>query len=142
MLDNKCKVEFTEHGLEVKGKCAEGLLNAFNVMYDASEEAGAEISGYACVNPKDGSVDKVILGEVGSLTRTSLPFERVCPTDQRQISIHTHPTSGIAKFSDPDALTISDRMNRGVDDGSCVVGDNETQCFLRALIPKGKDSAI
>lgn len=142
MPPNKCKIEFKEHGLEISGGCAQGFLNAFDNIYRASSEVGREISAYACVNPKKGTVERVILGEVGSPTGTSLPFERVCPIDHRQVSIHSHPVSGEAKFSQIDALTITDRMNREVDDGSCVVGEDATQCLFRTLISKGRDSSI
>jgi len=136
MPKNNCKLEFREHGLEITGPCAKGFLGVFKDLYNMSKEVEAEISAYACVNPKDGSVNKVILGKIGTPTSTSLPLERVCAIDHRQVSIHTHPSSGIAKFSETDALTVTSRMNRGVDDGSCVVGKDETQCLVRTLMPK------
>lgn len=138
MSGDICKVEFREHGLEVTGPCAKGFLGVFNSLYGESKEKKAEISAYACVNPKDGSVNKIILGKIGTAVSTSLPHARVCPADHRQISIHTHPTSGIAEFSETDALTITDRMNKGVDDGSCVVGEDEAQCLMKALIDTKK----
>ena len=138
MSENKCKVEFKEEGLEITGLCAKGFLNAFENLYDASKKAKAEISAYACVNPNDGMVKKIIIGKIGTSTSTSLPYGRVCPINHRQVSLHTHPTSGISKFSETDALTITDRMNNGVDDASCVVGEDETQCLVRALIRKNK----
>jgi hypothetical protein len=77
-----------------------------------------------------------LLGKIGTPTSTSLPYGRVCSRDHRQVSIHTHPTSGVSKFSDIDAITITSRMNEDVDDASCVVGEDMTQCFVKALMPK------
>jgi len=138
-MSDKCVIEFKRHGLEIKGPCAQGFINAFAGIYQASKEVNAEISAYACVNPKSGSVEKTVLGKIGTPTSTSLPFERVCPIDQRQISIHTHPMSGIAKFSETDAITITERINKGVDDASCVIGENESLCLSRVLIQKKND---
>jgi len=133
---NKCTVEFTKYTLEIKGPCAQGFAEMFEAIYEASKSVDAEISAYACVNPDTGSVDKMVLGSVGTPTKTSLPYERVCPKGQRQVSMHTHLVSGRPEFSETDAKTITFRMNEGTDDASCVVSDEATQCFLRSLIPK------
>lgn len=133
---DRCTVEFTERALEIKGPCAQGFTEVFEDVYRASKSVGAEISVYACVNPGTGSIDKVVLGRVGTPTKTSLPYGRVCPEGQRQVSMHTHPISGRPEFSETDAKTIASRMNEGTDDVCCVIGDEATQCFLRSLIPK------
>jgi len=142
MPENNCKAEFREHGVEITGPCAKGFLSAFKDLYNMSKKVDAEISAYACVNPKDGSVSKVILGKIGTPNSTSLPRIRVCPTEHRQVSIHTHPTSGEAKFSETDALTITSRMNKGVDDASCVVGEDDAQCLVRTLMQKKKTLVV
>ena len=131
----KCTVEFKEHGLEITGPCAAGFAGLFESIYKSSKDLEAEISAYACLEPKTGSVERAVLGKIGTSTSTSLPYERVCPTNQRQVSIHSHPTSGEAKFSKTDAMTITHRMNEEMDDASCVVGEEETQCLIKALIP-------
>jgi len=136
MVKNKCKVEFTKKGLEIKGPCARGFLNLSKTLFKASRTIGREISIYACVDPKAGAIKKVILGKIGTSTSTALPHGRVCSDDERQAVLHTHPVSGKPKFSDTDAVTITNRMNEGTDDLSCVVGEEATQCFLRTLTPK------
>ncbi|MDA4110914.1 MAG: hypothetical protein OK439_00125 [Thaumarchaeota archaeon] len=138
---NSCRVEFTVKGLEITGPCAKGFMESFEELYDASENIGREISAYACVDPGTGSVNKLILGKVGSATETTLPLGRVCPIKHRQISMHTHPTSGVAKFSNTDAITVAHRMNEGQDDASCVIGKEMTQCLIRSIIPRGKTAA-
>lgn len=77
-----------------------------------------------------------MLGAIGDSNSTSLPHERVCSTNQRQLPFHTHPSSGQAKFSQVDAETVRKRINRGVDDGHCVVGEDEVQCLFRVIMPK------
>lgn len=132
--EKTCRIEFKEHGLEITGPCAQGFSKSFRTLFKASKSMEREISAYMCVNPKTGDVDKVVLGKIGNPTSTSLPHDRICPENQRQVTVHTHPMSGTSKFSKTDAVTITDRMNEGVDDASCVVGEDETQCFLKALI--------
>nr|MDO8080824.1 hypothetical protein [Candidatus Freyarchaeota archaeon] len=139
MIKDKCNIEFTDKGLEIKGPCAQDFFKLFEAISEASKEAGKEISAYACVNPKTGKIEKLVLGKVGTPTSTSFPHGRVCLKKERQISLHTHPVSGEAKFSNTDAITITSRMNDGMDDGSCVIGVDAIQCLLRALIPKRMD---
>jgi len=139
MGKNKCRVEFTERGLEISGSCAQGFSELFEAIFEASKAVKREISTYACVDPETGTIKKVVLGKVGTPSSTSLPYDRVCLDNERQVSLHTHPVSGEAKFSGRDAITITYRMNEGIDDGSCVVGEEATQCFLRTLIPKKKE---
>ena len=134
--EESCRIEFKKHGLEIAGPCAQGFSESSEAMFKASKAIKREISAYMCVNPKTGAVEKVVLGKVGTSNSTSLPFGRICPTGQRQVSLHTHPTSGIPKFSETDAITITSRMNENVDDGSCVIGEDATQCFVKALIPR------
>lgn len=134
--EESCRIEFKKHGLEIAGPCAQGFSESSEAMFKTSKAIKREISAYMCVNPKTGAVEKVVLGKVGTSNSTSLPFGRICPRDQRQISVHTHPSSGIPKFSETDAITITSRMNENVDDGSCVIGEDETQCFVKALIPR------
>jgi len=137
--EETCRIEFKEHGLEIAGPCAQGFSESSEALFKASKAVEREISAYMCVNPKTGAVEKVVLGEVGTSNSTSLPHGRVCPTGQRQFSVHTHPTSGIPKFSETDAITITSRMNENVDDGSCVIGDDAAQCFVKALVPRQKN---
>jgi len=132
--NDSCTIEITDHGLEIKGECAEGLLDTIGLIYEESKRLGREISACGCISSK--GLEKVVIGEVGNSTSTSLPFRRVCPRNQVQVPIHTHPISGEAKFSRVDAQTITDRMNRGIDDGHCVAGEDETQCIFKVMIPK------
>jgi hypothetical protein len=132
--NDSCVIEITSNGLEIKGKCAQGLLDTTSLIYAQSKKLGKEISAYACIGSE--GMEKVVLGTIGDSISTSLPYGRVCSTNQRQLPFHTHPTSGQAKFSRVDAETISDRANRGVDDGHCVVGENEIQCLFRVIMPK------
>lgn len=131
-----CRIEFKKHGLEIAGPCAQGFSESFRTIFEESKKIGKEISAYMCVNPKTGAIEKVVLGEVGTPTSTFLPYGRICPRDQRQVSVHTHPMSGIPKFSETDAVTITSRMNEDIDDASCVIGEDATQCFVKALVPR------
>jgi len=138
--EKTCRIEFKENGLEITGPCAQCFSKSFRTLFKASKSMEREISAYMCVNPKTGDVDKVVLGKVGTSTSTSLPHDRICPENQRQVTVHTHPMSSTSKFSKTDAVTITDRMNEGVDDASCIVGEDETQCFLKALISNKRKS--
>jgi len=136
--EETCKIEFKEYGLEITGPCAQGFFSLFEKIFEESKKIGKEISAYACVNPKTGAVEKIMIGKIGTPKSTSLPYKRVCSSNHRQVSIHTHPISGESKFSKADAITITSRMNKGFDDGSCVVGEDATQCFIKVLVPKRK----
>lgn len=131
-----CRIEFKKHGLEIAGPCVQGFSELFGAIYEASKENKREISAYACVNPETGVVEKLALDNVGTSSSTSLQYGRICQMGHRQVSIHTHPTSGIPKFSETDAITITSRMNEDVDDASCVVGEDATQCFAKALMSR------
>lgn len=137
--EEPCRIEFKKHGLEIAGPCAQGFSESSEAIFKASRAVEREISAYMCVNTKTGTVEKVALGKVGTSNSTSLPYGRICPRNQRQVSVHTHPTSGIPKFSETDAITITSRMNENVDDGSCVIGEDVTQCFVKALAPRQKN---
>lgn len=134
IVNDPCRIQVTDDGLEVKGECAQGLTKIVSLIYEESKRLGKEISAYGCISPR--GLEKVVIGQVGDSTSTSLPLGRVCQLNQVQVPIHTHPTSGEAKFSRVDAQTIGDRMNRGVDDGHCVAGEDETQCIFKVMIPK------
>jgi len=136
IVSDPCRIQFTDHGLEIEGECAQGLIKTISVIYEESKRLGKEISACACVSSK--GLEKVVIGEVGDSTSTSLPFRRICRPDQVQVPIHTHPTSGEPKFSKTDAETVTQRMNMGIDDGHCVAGENETQCLFKVMVPKEK----
>lgn len=140
--DDKCRVEFAKRRLEVKGPCAQGLQETFDFMFEASRGTNAEISAFICVNPDTHLIDSVVLEKVGTPTQTSLAHERVCPVGDVQISMHTHPVSGEPKFSVTDAIAITSRMNEGIDNASCVVGSEATQCLFSSLIWKVGDSDL
>jgi|SRR4030042_5871882 len=129
-----CVIEFTGNGMEIKGKCAQGLTETINIIFEESKRLGKEISAYNCISSK--GLEKVVIGEIGNSTSTSLPFRRVCPHNQVQVPIHTHPSSGEAKFSTVDAQTMTERMNQGIDDDHCVAGEDETQCVFKVMIQK------
>ena len=115
-----------------EGPCAEQLARAFAQFFKESKGLHQEISAIACINDETGVVDKLIVDTIGEATSTQLKILRVCSTKHSQISLHTHQESGISKFSHSDALTITERLNEGVDDGSCVVGHEKTVCIVKA----------
>ncbi|MDT7892550.1 MAG: hypothetical protein RQ952_07475 [Thermoproteota archaeon] len=61
--EGTCKIEFKEYGLEITGPCAQGLLSSFEKIFEESKKIGKEISAYACVSPKTGAVEKIMIGK-------------------------------------------------------------------------------
>lgn len=47
--NDSCVIEFTNNGLEIKGKCTQGLIDTTNLIYAQSKKLGKEISAYACI---------------------------------------------------------------------------------------------
>jgi len=130
-----CKIEKTNRGLEISGDCAQGLVEVFTSMYNISKKRKSEIFACACVNREIGRVEKVIIGNIGSSTTVSTNgIGRVCPENSLQISCHTHPVSGKAKFSAADGKVIVDRFNKEYDDGHCVVGENNERCIFQTRL--------
>ena len=128
--DDSCRVSFTETGIDVEGPCAEQFMAIFAELRLYSRALGVEVSGYACVNPKTGTVERAGIYETGTPTQSSLPQTRTCSCQQPQITFHTHPLSGLAKLSNQDAMTVANRVNTKVDEGHCVVGDGEVMCLF------------
>ena len=128
----KCKIEHKGSKWTFEGPCAHQLARGFERIFQASKNLRREISAIACIHNESGRVDKLEVDTIGNATSTLLRSARVCSVGHSQISLHTHPTSGIAKFSQPDALTVTDRLNEDVDDGSCVVGRGKTVCLVKA----------
>lgn len=138
--DNACKVEISKKGLEIRGRCAQGLLEVFHRSFNDSEKLNFEIFGCACVNPKTGETEKVIIRNSGSPTSVNTKgFGRVCSKDTFQLSYHTHPVSGKAKFSEKDGIVIVDRFNREYDDGHCVVGDSGHRCVFQTKLKRNEE---
>lgn len=135
--DNECEIETTEKGLEIRGKCAQGLLEVLLESFSESKNANSEIFGCACVNPRNGETEKAIIGNIGTSTTVSTKgIERVCSEDTFQLSYHTHPISGKAKFSPEDGIVIVDRFNKEYDDGHCIVGNNEHKCVFQTKLKR------
>ena len=137
--NNRCKIQITERGLEIDGDCAQGLLEVLACTYDVSKKSKSEIFACTCLNPKSGRIEKAIVGNIGSSRSVSTEgVGRMCPKDTLQVSYHTHPVSGKAKFSAADGSVIVDRFNKGYDDGHCVVGKNEERCILQTRLKKDR----
>jgi hypothetical protein len=134
-----CRVNFTESGIDVEGPCAEQFMDMFVKLSSHSRSLGLEVSGYACINPATGRVERAGVYTVGTARESTLPPTRTCPCQQPQVTFHTHPTSGLARFSDRDAVTVANRMNTRVDEGHCVVGDREVMCIFTSHMdfPRG-----
>jgi len=134
---NRCKIEITGKGLEISGNCAQGLLDVLVSVYNRSKEVNSEIFSCACVDPDTSEVEKAIISNIGSPTSvTTEGIERVCPEDTLQISYHTHPVSGEAKFSSEDGSVIVNRFNKGYDDEHCVVGEKKVRRVLQTRLRK------
>jgi hypothetical protein len=125
-----CRVNFTESGIDVEGPCAEQFMDIFAELSSYSKSLGLEVSGYACIKPDTGRIERAGIYTVGTARQSTLPPTRTCPCQQPQVTFHTHPTSGLARLSDRDAATIANRMNTKVDEGHCVVGDREVMCVF------------
>jgi hypothetical protein len=135
--NNRCDIKLTKRGLEINGDCAQGLLEVFARTFDVSKKQKSEIFACACFHPETKRVEKVIIGKIGRPTRVSTEgVGRICPKDTLQVSYHTHPVSGKAKFSTADGVVIVDRFNKGYDDGHCVVGENEERCLFQTRLRK------
>ena len=128
----KCKIEHKGSKWTFEGPCADQLARGFERIFQASKSLRREISAVACIHNESGRVDKLEVDTIGDATSTRLRSTRVCSTGHSQISLHTHPISGTAKFSRSDALTVTDRLNEDVDDGSCVVGRGKAACLVKA----------
>jgi len=128
--NDSCRVSFTESGIDIEGPCAEQFVDIFADLNSYSRSIGRELSGYVCINSETGKIDRAGIYGIGTRKQSSLPKSRTCPCQQPQVSFHTHPTSGLAKLSEQDALTIANRMNMKVDEGHCVVGDGEVMCVF------------
>lgn len=128
---NKCRVEMTLNGPEIKGNCKRQLKKLQKGQFDMSKRLNAEISSQLCINKETGNIDKAVIDTKGNRTSTLLRNRRICPMSHIQLSMHTHPLSGIAKFSEPDALTSVDRMNKDIDEGHCIIGEKESSCLIK-----------
>lgn len=134
---DRCKTEITEKGLEIGGECAQGLLEVLLGTHGVSKKFKSEIFGCACLNPETGKIEKAVIGNIGTSKSVSPKrVGRICPKGTSQISYHTHPVSGKAKFSAADGSVIVDRFNQEYDDGHCVVGDEEPRCIFQTKVKK------
>lgn len=132
-----CKTEFTGQGLEIKGDCAEGLLEVLMKTFGKSEEINSEMFGIMCINPKNGEAEKVVIGDVGKPRSVSTGgLKDFCEDNKTQLSYHTHPTSGKSKFSPQDGKVVVDRINKGYEEGHCVVGEKKPLCLLKTELEK------
>ncbi len=134
-----CRIEPTDIGWRIRGECANELADFFARIFEASEAVSREISGYVCIDPHTQRVSEVGVYDVGTATETQITPQRSCPCQESQISLHTHPLSGIAKFSHRDAAAVVTRLNEGTDDGHCVLGLDEFLCVFGV---KGKNQGL
>jgi len=132
--DDSCRFELTENGIDIEGSCASQFVQLFAELSALSREIGLEISGYACIDPKTGEINRAAIYDIGSPNEVTVPRGRTCPCEEPQITFHSHPISGLALFSEQDGRTIVGRVNRREDDGHCVVGQDQAFCILSAFL--------
>ena len=125
-----CHIEPTTEGMRIRGQCAEDFAMAFAEVFQTSATISREISGYVCVDPDTGKVDELGLYHVGTAKETQIPSLRSCSCDKTQVSFHTHPSSGISKFSSDDAGVGVSRINAGIEEGPCVIGLSDFLCLF------------
>jgi hypothetical protein len=128
--NESCRVSFTERGMDVEGPCAEQFMDIFADLSSYSRSLGLEVSGYVCINPETARIERAGIYGIGTPTQSSLSKTRTCPCQQPQVTFHTHPSSGLAKLSNQDAITLTNRMNMKVDEGHCIVGESEVVCLF------------
>lgn len=135
MNGGECDISFTEKGIEIVGKCAEGLAEFLAETFKDSTKLGSEIFTCSCLDPETGNIERTVVRNIGDARSVQTGnINRVCPEESLQICYHTHPISGQAKFSSADGAVIADRFNKGYDDAHCVVGENEYDCIFRVTL--------
>ena len=133
--EEKCDIRIEDDLVVVEGKCADEIARSTRCLQELSQLFGSEISFQLCISEDTGEVDELVIDTVGDTTSTILKNGRMCPRDKIQISGHTHPISGQAKFSPQDMRTVGTRLNENTDNCGCVVGSIETRCWCGLLIP-------
>ncbi len=137
MYEEDCSIHLTENGLEIKGKCAEELIEVFDDTFEKSTNLESEIFACGCLNQRTGRMERALIMNSGNSTSVDTNgIKRICPEGTLQITYHTHPVSKQAKFSSADKSVIVDRFNEGSDDAHCVVGENVYDCIFRTKIRK------
>ena len=131
----RCSIKVKDGLIIVEGSCANEIAADHAFLQAASRAIGREISFQECVDPSTGKVKKLVIDTVGELKSSELRNKRVCDSDQLQMSSHTHPKSGYAKFSDIDIQTVGMRLNDDVDNCGCVVGTVASKCFCGLVLP-------
>ena len=137
MSRDKCEININEKGLEIKGKCAAGLLELLSDEFIESVQSETEIFGCSCIDPNTGDVEQALIRNTGQSTSVSTEgIGRYCPENKLQVTYHTHPISKMAKFSGADGSVIVDRFNKGYDDGHCLAGEHIFNCIFKIPLKK------
>lgn len=132
---HKCTLSVRNGSITVEGTCADAIVKQQEVLQALSAALGREISFQQCINPSTGEVQKLVIDTVGQPTSTELSNQRICDLQQIQVSNHTHPMSGLAKFSETDMKTVGGRLNEGIDNCGCVVGATSSMCWCGLVLP-------
>jgi hypothetical protein len=131
---SKCSIMITDGVVTVKGPCADSIARQHGFLQAMSTAFGREISFQQCVNPSTGRVERLVIDTVADFTSTELKNQRVCESNQLQISAHTHPYSGRHEFSQTDTETVASRLNREIDNCGCVVGSYSSRCWCGIVL--------
>jgi hypothetical protein len=131
----KCSIIARDGVVTVKGPCADSIAAQHGFFQALSKALGKEISFQQCIDPSTGRIQRLVIDTLGDATSTELKNQRVCGSNELQISVHTHPTSGRHEFSETDTETVTARLRREIDNCGCVVGRYSSRCWCGLLLP-------
>jgi len=131
----KCSIIVKDGLITITGSCADPIARQHALLQKLSVALDREISFQQCVNPTTRKVEKLVIDTLGQRTSTELKNQRVCNSDEIQISNHTHPESGQHIFSEIDIRTVGGRLNKDIDNCSCVVGTVASKCWCGLILP-------